>query len=191
MHPIIRYVKQRIPRLNGKKIAVLGILSGLSLVAFLLESLIPLPFLPGAKLGLANLFSLIALTVYGLPEALAVVAVRTVLGSLFAGNVSMLIYSLTAGIVSCAAARLLLFGLPRISLVCVSTASAVIHNVIQLLVYCAMTQTMLLFVYSPYLLAAGALSGALVGITATILLKKLPVRLFEEREKLVRTEEPE
>ena len=69
-------------RQTGKKIAVLGILAGLGLAAFLLESLIPIPFLPGAKLGFANIFSLTALLLYGLPEALAVVLVRTVLGSL-------------------------------------------------------------------------------------------------------------
>ena len=87
-------------RYPGKKIALLGILAGLGLVAFLLESLIPIPYLPGAKLGFANIFSLLALLLYGLPEALFVVIARTVLGSLFAGNVSMLLYSLTAGVVS-------------------------------------------------------------------------------------------
>ena len=54
----------------GKRIAMLGILAGLGLIAFLLESLIPLPYLPGAKLGLANIFSMLALALYGLPDAL-------------------------------------------------------------------------------------------------------------------------
>ena len=163
---------------TGRKIAMLGILAGLGLVAFLLESLIPLPFLPGAKLGFANIFSLLALLFYGLPEALIVVTVRTVLGSLFAGNVSMLLYSLTAGLVSTCVSRLLLCALPRISFLCVSVAGAIVHNLVQLLVYCALTGTALLFVYSPYLCLMGAGAGVVVGIAVTCTIKALPARIF-------------
>lgn len=172
---------------TGRKVAVLGILAGLGLAAFLLESLIPLPFLPGAKLGFANIFSLLALLLYGLPEALIVVTARTVLGSLFAGNVSMLLYSLTAGLVSACASRLLLCALPRLSFVCVSVAGAVVHNLVQLLVYCALTGTLLLFAYSPYLTLMGAGAGVLVGLAVTLTLKALPAR-FVRAEVMLKEE---
>lgn len=162
---------------KGKKIAVLGILSGLGLAAFLLESLIPMP-LPGAKLGLANIFSLFAMLFFGLPEALAVVVVRTFLGSLFAGNLSMLMYSLTAGVLSAAATRVLLFALPHVSLVAVSAAGAVIHNLVQLFVHCALTGTLLLAAYAPYLCLMGAAAGTAVGLIAVYTLKSLPASLF-------------
>ena len=168
-------------RLTGKKIALLGILAGLGLIAFLLESLIPIPFLPGAKLGFANIFSLLALLLYGLPEALIVVTARTVLGSLFAGNVSMLLYSLTAGLVSTCVSRLLLCALPRVSFLCVSVAGAIVHNLVQLFVYCALTGTALLFVYSPYLCLMGAGAGVVVGLAVTFVLKALPARLFVQK----------
>ena len=137
-------------RSAGRKIAALGILTGLGLAAFLLESLIPMPFLPGAKLGFANIFSLLALLLYGLPEALAVVLVRTFLGSLFAGNLSMLLYSMTAGVLSTAVTRVLLFALPRVSFLAISVAGAIVHNMVQLFVYCGLTGTMLLLAYAPY-----------------------------------------
>ena len=168
-------------RFTGKKIALLGILAGLGLIAFMLESLIPVPFLPGAKLGFANIFSLLALLLYGLPEALIVVTVRTVLGSLFAGNVSMLLYSLTAGLVSTCVSRLLLCALPRVSFLCVSVAGAIVHNLVQLFVYCALTGTALLFVYSPYLCLMGAGAGVVVGLAVTFVLKALPARLFAQK----------
>lgn len=168
-------------RFMGKKIALLGILAGLGLIAFMLESLIPVPFLPGAKLGFANIFSLLALLLYGLPEALIVVTVRTVLGSLFAGNVSMLLYSLTAGLVSTCVSRLLLCALPRVSFLCVSVAGAIVHNLVQLFVYCALTGTALLFVYSPYLCLMGAGAGVVVGLAVTFVLKALPARLFAQK----------
>ena len=165
-------------RFTGKKIALLGILAGLGLIAFMLESLIPVPFLPGAKLGFANIFSLLALLLYGLPEALIVVTVRTVLGSLFAGNVSMLLYSLTAGLVSTCVSRLLLCALPRVSFLCVSVAGAIVHNLVQLFVYCALTGTTLLFVYSPYLCLMGAGAGVAIGLVVTFTLKAFPARTF-------------
>ncbi len=163
---------------TAKKIALLGILAGLGLVAFLLESLIPIPFLPGAKLGFANIFSMLAMLWYGLPEALAVVLVRTLLGSLFAGNVSMLLYSLTAGVVSACVSRLLLFALPHVSFLCISVAGAVVHNLVQLLVYCGLTGTMLLFVYSPYLCLMGMGAGVVIGLVVTGTIKALPARVF-------------
>lgn len=168
-------------RFTGKKIALLGILAGLGLIAFMLESLIPVPFLPGAKLGFANIFSLLALLLYGLPEALIVVTVRTVFGSLFAGNVSMLLYSLTAGLVSTCVSRLLLCALPRVSFLCVSVAGAIVHNLVQLFVYCALTGTALLFVYSPYLCLMGAGAGVVIGLAVTFVLKALPARLFAQK----------
>ncbi len=165
-------------RFTAKKIATLGILTTLGLIAFMLESLIPIPFLPGAKLGFANIFSLLALLLYGLPEALVVVIVRTLLGSLFAGNVSMLLYSMTAGVLSTCVSRLLLCALPHISFLCVSVAGAVVHNIVQLLVYCALTGTALLFVYSPYLCLMGMGAGIVVGLVVTYSVKALPARLL-------------
>ena len=158
---------------HGRKIATLALLAGLGLVSFLLESLLPSAILPGAKLGISNLFTLFALAVYGLPEALLVTAVRTVLGSLFAGNPSLLLYSLTAGVTAAAAARLLLF-LPRVSLLAVSVAQAVVHNLVQLSVYCALTQTLLLISYAPWLCLFGVLAGALVGGAAITTIRALP-----------------
>ena len=181
-------MKKRAHFYNGRKIAVLALLTGLGLISFMLESLLPSLILPGAKLGLANVFSLFALAAYGLPEALLVVLARTVLGSIFAGNLSLLLYSLTAGVVSIFAARLLLFLAPRVSLLCVSVASAIVHNLIQLSVYCALTQTVLLITYAPYLCLLGSLAGAAVGCAVIFTLNALPPSVLQrigEKEDLI------
>ncbi len=93
-------MKKKGKSIGAKKITILALLTGLGLIAFLIEALIPVLPVPGAKLGISNIFSLFALVMYGLPEALMVVVARTVLGSIFAGNLSLLLYSLTAGVVS-------------------------------------------------------------------------------------------
>lgn len=168
-------MKSRRRAYRAKKIAVLGLMTALGLIAFLLEGLFPPPFLPGAKLGLSNIFSLFTLVVYGLPEALLVVVARTVLGSLFAGNFSMLLYSLTAGVAGVLVSRALLFALPKISLLCTSVAAAVVHNTVQLLVYCALSGTALLLGYLPYLAMMGAGAGIAVGLAVTYTVKLLPL----------------
>ena len=129
-------------------------------------------------MGLSNIFSLLTLVLYGLPEALLVVIARTVLGSLFAGNASLLLYSLTAGVASVIVSRLLMFAFPKVSLLAVSVVSAVVHNTVQLLVYCALTQTTLIFSYLPYLALLGVLAGVIVGLAVIFTVKGVPLGVF-------------
>ena len=72
----------------------------MGLIMFMVESLFPPLFLPGAKMGLSNIFSMLTLFLLGPTEAFVLVIIRTVVGSMFTGNMSTLMYSLTAGIVS-------------------------------------------------------------------------------------------
>ncbi len=168
--------KNRVP--YAKKIAVLAMMTGFGLIMFMVESLFPPMFFPGAKMGLSNIFSLLTLVLYGLPEALIVVIARTVLGSLFAGNASLLLYSLTAGVASVIVSRLLMFAFPKVSLLAVSVVSAVVHNTVQLLVYCALTQTTLIFSYLPYLALLGVLAGVIVGLAVIFTVKGVPLGVF-------------
>lgn len=165
---------------SAKKISTLALLTALGLIMFMIESLFPPMFFPGAKMGLSNIFSLLALVMYGLPEALIVVAVRTLLGSVFAGNVSLLLYSFTAGVASVLVSRLLLLAFPHVSVLCVSVVSAVAHNTVQLFVYCALTQTMLIVSYLPYLALLGVLAGVIVGLTVTFIIKGIPLAFFSK-----------
>mgnify|MGYP002801292890 FL=1 len=169
-------MKSRFP---AKKIAMLALFSALGLIVFIIENQFPPLFVPGAKMGLANIFSLAALILYGPIEALVVVAVRTVLGSLFAGNVSMLLYSLTGGVISLALSAILIYiAYPRVSILAVSVAAAVLHNIVQNAVFVLVTGTSLMFSYMPYLALIGVLSGAIVGAVVTIIFKKVPESVF-------------
>lgn len=162
-----------------KKIAVLGIFTAMSLVTFLLEGLLPPLLLPGAKPGLANIFSLAALVMYGPIEAFAVVAARTLLGAVFAGNVSQLLYSFTGGMCAMAVSALLMkFAHPRVSVMAISVAAAVTHNVVQILVYAALAQTASVMPYLPYFALIGVLSGVIVGTVVLLLFKAVPRTVF-------------
>ncbi len=164
---------------NSKKIAVLGVLTALSLVAFLIENLFPPLFIPGAKLGLANAFSFIALIIYSPIEAFIIVTVRTLLGAVFAGNISAIMYSFTGGVVAMGVSSVLIYLVhPRISLLCASVAAAVAHNLTQICVFALITGTPLSFGYAPYLAIIGIASGAFIGAAVTLIIKKLPQSAF-------------
>ncbi len=166
---------------SARKAAVLALLTALSLIMFMIESLFPPLFFPGAKMGLSNVFSLFALVVFSPLEAVAIVVIRTVLGSFFAGNVFSLAYSFTAGVVSVLLSALLLKLLKnRVSIIAISVVSAVTHNIVQLLVHSVIAQTPTIFSYMPYLALCGILAGIIVGFTVNFIVKGMPLSTFKK-----------
>lgn len=159
------------------RIACLSLLIAQSLALFLLEGLLPLPFLPpGAKLGLANIVTLIAL--YALPswrDALLLILVRTALASLFGGGPTVFLYSVSGGVLSLLAMALLK-GSRRFSVLGVSAAGGFFHNVGQLLLAVFVMESSRLWLYLPVLGSCGVLTGCLMGTLAGWLLKKLPLK---------------
>lgn len=168
-------------RYAAKKIATLAVFTALSLITFIIENALPPLIIPGAKMGLANIFSFAALILYSPLEGFAVVAVRSVLGAVFAGNVSSVMYSFTGGMVSMAVSSVLLYAVhPGISVTAVSVAAAVINNVTQNLVYVAVVGNAVMLSYMPYLALIGIVSGAIVGATVMLLFKKVPLSVYEK-----------
>lgn len=164
---------------NAKKLATLGVLTALSLITFLIENLFPPLIIPGAKPGLANAFSFTALIMYSPLEAFIVVVARTLLGAMFSGNISAVMYSFTGGVVSMAASSVLMYCVhPKISVICVSVIAAVLHNVTQNIVFVAVYSTPVAFSYMPYLILLGVLSGAFIGAAVTVLIKRIPASAF-------------
>ncbi|MDE6557838.1 MAG: Gx transporter family protein [Clostridia bacterium] len=164
---------------TAKKLAVLGVLTALSLITFLIENLFPPLIIPGAKLGLANAFSLIALVLYTPWEAFLVVGARTLLGAIFAGNLSAVLYSFTGGVISMAVSSVLLYcAHPKISVICISVIAAACHNFTQNVVFVALSSTPLAFSYAPYLILLGVLSGAFIGATVVLIIKRVPTPVF-------------
>ncbi len=146
----------------------MGLLVALGLVLQIIEGTIPpiLP-LPGAKLGLANLATVIALVVLGPWEALGVNVLRCLLGGLLRGSFIGLTLSLTGG-TAATLVMIALYGLaPRpLSLTGISIAGAVTHNAVQLWVAMLLVGFSGLKHYLPYLLLIALPTGFLIGIAA-------------------------
>ena len=89
------------------RIALVALLTAASLIVFVVENAFPPLILPGAKLGLANLFTLLALVILTPIDALFIFLIRAVLGNIITGNPSALLYSIPAGLIALAVSAIL------------------------------------------------------------------------------------
>ena len=152
-------------------------LTAVALILSYVESLIPvLVAVPGVKLGITNIVVIFALYRLGIKEAAALSLLRVVLVSFLFGNAFSFLYSL-AGAVLSLAVMILLKKTDKVSATGISVAGAVSHNVGQILVAIVVLSTEKLILYLPVLAVAGVLAGIVTGLTASVLLKRVPESL--------------
>ena len=150
---------------STKRLAVCGILTAAALAIFVLEAqLPPLIPVPGIKPGLANIITLFALVFLCPRDALLILLARTLLGAFLVGNPSILIYSLSGGLVCLGVEAVLLRLCGQRQIWAVSAAGAAVHNLTQLLTAGLVTRTASVLWYLPPLLAAGILTGLFTGL---------------------------
>lgn len=155
------------------KVAYFGVFTALALIFSYVETLIPIQFgIPGVKLGLANLIIVIALYRMKLSEAYLLSIVRVLLAGFIFGNYFSIIYSLAGGILSLTVMALLRKK-GGFSVIGVSIAGGVFHNIGQLIVASVIVETFSMMYYVPVLLIAGLVTGLLIGIASDGMLKRL------------------
>lgn len=159
------------------KLTFTAILAAFALIAFMIENLLPPLVLPGAKLGLSHVFILLAVIILGDVYGYAVFIVKVTLGSVFAGNVSSLIYSLPAGAAALTAEILLLKFYKKFGVISVSIFGGGINLLLQNVIFSLTTGVSEYLAYAPYLTLLGAVSGAVVGTIVYLTNKKLPARI--------------
>lgn len=151
---------------QAQRLARIALLSAIALVLSYVETMIPLPTaLPGVKLGLANVAVVVALFRFDVRTAAAVACVKVLAAGFLFGSPVMLAYSLGGTMLAFASAALLA-KVPGISVVVVSMASAIFHNVGQIAVACLMLGTPAILVSLPPLAVAACITGALTGAVA-------------------------
>ena len=165
--------------MNTGRIAAAGILAALALILGWIDSMIPLSAtVPGLRLGLANLAVVIALFRLGIRHAAAVSATKVLLSALLFGSVSGLMYSAAGAAVSLTV-MVLLSRSSSFSPVGVSAAGGAAHIAAQFAVAAFLTSTPALLRLMPPLLAIGTLTGAALGLTALLVMKRIPGQLPE------------
>ena len=162
-------------KLTTKNLALCAVLTALALGLSTLENLFPVSILvplPGVKLGLANIVTVFALYQLGAVPALVILVARCLLGSLFAGNASALLFSLMGGI----GAMLVMIALRRVrglSVYGVSIAGAAAYNIGQIGAAMIVLGGTAVLGYLPVLLGVSLLTGTLTGFVASLLFRAM------------------
>ena len=173
-------MKQSTPSSNdiGRRVALTGMMASLALIFSYVEVLFPFNAgIPGVKLGLANLVPLIILYRLDARYAFAANLIRVILAGLLFSGLFAALYSL-AGSLASFLVMYLLKKTRLFSVIGVSTAGGVFHNLGQLIVAMLAVSGPQLIHYMPVLIISGMIAGIIVGIGASILLDRIPEKLF-------------
>lgn len=162
-------------KLTTKKLSLCAVLTALAMGLSTLESLFPVSVLvplPGIKLGLANIVTVFALYRLGDISALTILIARCLLGAMFAGNASALLFSLMGGVL----AMLTMIVLRRVrglSVYGVSIAGAAAHNIGQICAAMVVLGGTAVLGYLPVLLGVSLITGTLTGFVASLLFRAM------------------
>lgn len=160
--------------MRTRRLTILALFATLALAIYSLESLLPpvVP-IPGIKLGLANIITLLVLHLYRARDAALVLLVRILLSALLFGQALSLLYSICGGLMCFIAmtlsSRLLHRHFPELT----SILGGIFHNAGQLLVALMITGVPAVLACTPYLLVSGIATGLFTGLCARFALRYL------------------
>ena len=160
---------------NTKRIVLSAALVSLALAFSYIERFIPLQMLiplPGVKLGLANVVTLIALYLLGTKSAFAILILRCFLGSLFGGGITGFLFSITGGLLSMTVMALCK-NAPLLSVYGVSILGAAAHNIGQILAAMVLMHSVYIGMYLSYLLVVALFTGFATGAACAGVLRIL------------------
>lgn len=155
------------------KIGQAAVMTALALIVSYIEAILPFSVgIPGVKLGLANIVVVVALYRLGIKYAFTINIIRIFLAGFLFSGVFGILYSLAGGLLSfvvmIAVKQCRVF-----SIVGVSLAGGVAHNLGQLLTAAALVENIKVFVYFPVLVFSGLIFGILIGIVAGMILMRI------------------
>ncbi len=164
-----------------RRTAESGLFLAVALILSYVESLIPFSFgIPGIKLGLPNLIVVLLLYRGEAGRAVVVNVLRILLSGFLFGNLFAIFYAM-AGAVCSFSAMAIGKRAGCFSIAGVSVLGGVFHNIGQIVVAMAVVETFYVGYYMPFLILAGTVTGAVLGIAAMELLPYLQNAVGSEK----------
>ncbi len=158
---------------NNRLTALCGVFIALAMILSYLESLIPINVaVPGVKLGIANLVTIIALQRLGFKPTVIISVGRIILSGILFGNVTVIIYSLAGAFLSIAVMYLMTH-IKLFTTTGVSIGGAIAHNLGQLIVAAIVMENVNILYYMAVLAITGTIAGAVIGILAAYIMKNI------------------
>ena len=164
-------------RTKTSQITICALLISMALVLSYMERFIPLQMLiplPGIKLGLANIVTVMALYFFGEKHAFTILVLRCFLGSVFGGGISGLAFSMTGGLLAMTTMSLVR-RIGIFSVYGVSVLGAAAHNIGQILVAVFLMNSIYVAGYLPYLLGVSIFTGLATGAACAGVFRALRV----------------
>lgn len=158
---------------NVKKVVFSGVLAALALIFSYIEFLIPIPLpIPGIKLGIANSAIVVVLFLLGPVYAFFVGMIRIILSAALFGNMFSFFFSL-AGFLLSFMVQSVLKRTGKFSIVGISIAGAVFHNVGQIATAVIIMSSSGIAMYMPVLTITGIITGGLIGYLCQLIVKRI------------------
>ncbi len=150
------------------KLSYYGMCLAIALILSYVEAMIPINLgVPGAKLGLPNIVTVLLLYTVGGSSACIIGLLRIVLNGFLFGNLFAIVYS-AAGFALSFIAMLLLKKTDKFGLTGVSAIGGVMHNAGQIMVAAFLTNGSV-YAYLPVLAVIGAVSGVVIGMVGGLI----------------------
>ncbi|OON87630.1 heptaprenyl diphosphate synthase [Oribacterium sp. C9] len=164
-------------KMTSKKTSLYGMLLALAMILSYVEAIIPINIgVPGVKLGLPNIVTVIGLYSLGPVPTLIISFLRIILVSFMFGNTMTLAYSL-AGFGLSFLTMLILLKIGGFHMTVVSVTGGVMHNVGQLMAAILLLHSEILFLYLPVLMIAGVAAGAVIGLVSGLITERIQTYL--------------
>jgi heptaprenyl diphosphate synthase len=155
-----------------------ALLTAAALTIFLVEMMIPpIVPIPGVKLGLANIITLVAMMLIGPVDTLLILLARILLGGMFSGQIMSILYSFSGGMLCYLTMLLLRKHIALSQIWAMSIVGAIAHNIGQIAMAILVTRTWELILYLPVLMVSGILTGLFTGLAAQAAAVKLKGKL--------------
>ena len=155
-----------------------ALLTAAALTIFLVEMMIPpIVPIPGVKLGLANIITLVAIMLIGPVDTLLILLARILLGGMFSGQIMSILYSFSGGMLCYLTMLLLRKHIALSQIWAMSIVGAIAHNIGQIAMAILVTRTWELILYLPVLMVSGILTGLFTGLAAQAAAVKLKGKL--------------
>ena len=163
-----------------RRLCVIAMLLAIAIILNILESFIPV-FVPGVKLGLANMIVLVMLYEFKPAEALMVAVLRILLVGVLRGNLltPTFLMSLSGGVLS----FLIMFFFSRVKIfspIGVSVLGAVSHAGGQVLIAILLLSTSAVLYYLPFIGILSLITGIFSGVLTKVYLKRSITKRFIE-----------
>lgn len=156
--------------MDTRKLTKLSLMTAISLIIFIIELRLPsLCPIQGVKLGLANIITVYAVYQFRPSEVAMMLFVRIVLGSIFSGNVSSFLYSISGGLLCLLGMLLLKRIIPKQYIWICSIIGAILHNTGQIIIAIILMGSISIITYYPILILSGCIAGLFTGISAQYL----------------------